>query len=63
LPGYFHNVDHVSKDFPKLLKKWEEKIGHLNMVTTKPCEYQNPKEEVDVWVVTQGGIYTRIDLD
>jgi hypothetical protein len=33
------------------------------MVTAEPCENQKPKEEVDVWVVTQGGIQMGMDLE
>jgi hypothetical protein len=33
------------------------------MVTTDPHEYQKPKEEVDVRVVTRGGIWMRMDLE
>jgi hypothetical protein len=46
-----------------LLEKWEEKKGHCNMVTVEPHEGQKPKEEVDVWVVTQGGIHMGVDLE
>jgi hypothetical protein len=33
------------------------------MVTTEPRGDQKPKEEVDVWVVTRGGIQMGMDLE
>jgi hypothetical protein len=35
-----------------LLKKWEEKKEHYNMVTAKPHMNQKKDEEVDVQVIT-----------
>jgi hypothetical protein len=37
LCGYCYNLEHVTKDFPKLLKKWEKKKTHCNMMTVEPC--------------------------
>jgi hypothetical protein len=33
------------------------------MVIVEPSEEHKIKDEADVWVVTRGGIYTRIDLE
>jgi hypothetical protein len=33
------------------------------MVIAEPCKGQNPKEEVNVQVVTRGGIQTGMDLE
>jgi hypothetical protein len=51
------------EDFLELLAKREEKKGHNNMVTAESCEDQNPKEEANAWVLTQGGIRERIELE
>jgi hypothetical protein len=46
-----------------LLKKWEEKKAHCNMVTIETCGNQKKDEEVDVWVITRGGAKTGMDLE
>jgi hypothetical protein len=51
------------EDCLDLLEKWEQNKGHYNMVTTDSPEGQNPKEEANVQVVTQGGIRTRVNLE
>jgi hypothetical protein len=63
LCGYCHSTKHVTEDFPDLLGKWEEKKAHCNMVIVEPHKDQNPKEEVDVQVVTRGGIQMGMDLE
>jgi hypothetical protein len=45
------------------LAKSKEKKGHYNMVIVELHEDHKPKEEVHVWVVTQGGICTRVVLE
>jgi hypothetical protein len=55
LCGYCYNLEHVTKDYPDLLKKWEEKKTHCNMVTTEPHTNKKKDDEVDVWVIICGG--------
>jgi len=63
LYGYFYNTKHAIEDFLDLLKKWEEKKVHCNMVTAKSCGNQNKYEEVDVQVVTRGGFKMGMELE
>jgi hypothetical protein len=56
VPNHMHSLwvlvivpKHVTEDCPDLLKKWEEKKAHCNMVTTEPHGNQKKDEEVDVW--------------
>jgi hypothetical protein len=48
---YYDNTNHVTKDCPNLLEKWEVKKEDDNTVTLDPCVNQKPEEEVDVWEV------------
>jgi hypothetical protein len=38
----------VTGDYPDLLKKWEEKKTHYNMVTAEPKMNKKKDDEVDV---------------
>jgi len=40
LCGYFYSPEHVTEDCPNLLKKWEKKKEHFNMVTVEPHKNQ-----------------------
>jgi hypothetical protein len=44
--------NHVTEECPNLLKKWEEKKTHCNMVHADPHKNKKKNEEVDVWVIT-----------
>jgi hypothetical protein len=48
LCAYCYSLEHVTKDYPDLLKKWEEKKMHCNMVHVEPCKNKKKDEEVDV---------------
>jgi hypothetical protein len=52
LPAYCYSPKHVTEDFLYLVKKWEEKKMHCNMVHADPCENKKKGEEVNIWVVT-----------
>jgi hypothetical protein len=52
LSGYHYSTDHATKEYLNLLKKWEEKKAHCNMVTAEPHENQKKNEEFDVWLKT-----------
>jgi hypothetical protein len=52
LCGYIYSIEHATKDCPNLLKKWEEKKAHCNMVTMDPHGNQKKDQETDVWVIT-----------
>jgi hypothetical protein len=60
---YFYSTEHVTEDCRDLLKKWEERKAHYNMVTTKPRRNQMKDEEVNVWVITQGEVKTIMDFE
>jgi hypothetical protein len=51
--GYYYGTDHVTKDCLELLKKWEEKKEHYNIMKLESCMNKNKDEEVDVWVINQ----------
>jgi hypothetical protein len=51
------------RGFPRLIGEVGREERALQYGDYEPCEGHNPKEEVDVWVVTQGGIHTRVDLE
>ena len=55
LCAYFYNPEHVTKDNLDLVKKWEEKKMHCNMVHVNPWKNNNKDNKVDVQVVTRGG--------
>jgi hypothetical protein len=46
-----------------LLKKWEEKKTHCNMVITELHRNQNKDEEDDVWVITRDRAKMGMDLE
>ena len=52
LCGYYCRTKYVTEEFPDLLKKWEEKKEHYNMVTADMCGNQKKDEEVDVQLIT-----------
>jgi hypothetical protein len=62
LCAYCYSPEHVTEDFPDLLKKWEDKKGNCNMVHVEPCKNQKKKGEVNIWVVTHGGEKTGADF-
>lgn len=57
LCAYCYSPKHVTEDCLILVKKWEEKKIHCNMVHAEP--HINKKDaEVDVRVITRGGAKT-----
>jgi hypothetical protein len=50
--GTIVSTKYVIEEFPDLLKKWEEKKEHYNMVTADMCGNQKKDEEVDVLLIT-----------
>jgi hypothetical protein len=63
LCAYYYSPKHVIEDYPELLKKWEDKKSSCNMVHVEPCKNKKKNEEVDVWVVTQGGVNTGAEFE
>jgi hypothetical protein len=61
--GTITSTEHVTKYCPDLLEKWEEKKAHLQYGDCGVVENRRQEEEVDVWVVTQGGIQMGMDLE
>jgi hypothetical protein len=51
LCGYYYSTENSTKYFLNLLKKWEDKKAHNNMVTKEPLGNKMKDEEADVWVV------------
>jgi hypothetical protein len=52
LCAYYYSLEHVIEDCLDLVKKWEEKNMHCNMVHAEPRKNKKKYEEVDVRVVT-----------
>jgi hypothetical protein len=63
LYAYFYSPEHATKYFLELIKKWEKNNTNCNMVHVEPCKNKKKNEEVDVRVVTQGGVKTEEDFD
>ena len=61
--AYYYSPEHVMKDCPDLLKMREEKNTNCNMVHVDPHKNNNKNEEVDIWVVTEGGANTRPNFE
>ena len=53
--AYYYSPKHVIEDYHELVKKWEEKKMHCNMVHAEPCKSKKKDEEVDFQVVILGG--------
>jgi hypothetical protein len=63
LCAYCYSHEHVTEDYPNLLKKWEDKKTNYNMVHVEPHKNKNKNEEADVRVVTRGGEKTWVDFE
>jgi hypothetical protein len=50
--AYCYSLKHVTKEYPYLVNKWEEKKTHCNMVHADPHKNKKKDEEVNVRVVT-----------
>ena len=57
-----YSVEHVTKYFPYLMKKWEDNRGRCNMVTVEPREKNIGKDMAQVNIVTCGGSHTIEDI-